>query len=209
MRTKPLATMRGALRWGLALVVSALLWTPPAHAERYRVDLIVFLDLEASGEQGAAPQPPMQSAAIALDDAAALQAAGIRVLPDAEFGLQEHWNRLRNSRRFRPLVRLAWEQAQPPAANGPRLAIRHGEPMPVHDTLTANSFLVQPVEGSVGLLMSRYLHLDVDLRYTTADATSQYALTERRRMRRDELHHLDSPRLGLLARIRAVEETRP
>lgn len=202
MRTDASAMIRRALRSALPLMVLALLAAAPAHADNYRVDLIVFLDLEAGGELGAAPQMSIENDAISLDDTAGLQAARIRVLPDAEFGLQEQWNRLRNSRRFRPLVRLAWEQNQPPATNGPRLAIRYGEPITVNDPLTSSSFLLAPVEGSVGLLMSRYLHLDVDLRYTTSDAGSQYGLSERRRMRRDELHHLDSPRLGVLAQVR-------
>jgi hypothetical protein len=204
MRTDDFAMIRFALRSVLLLTALAMLAATPARADSYRVDLIVFLDLEAGGEPGTAPQAPIENAAIAIDDTPRLQAARIRVLPDAEFGLQEQWNRLRNARRFRPLVRLAWEQDQPPAANGPRLAIRYGEPLAITDPLTSSSFLTAPVEGSVGLLMSRYLHLDVDLRYTASDARSQYALSERRRMRRDELHHLDSPRLGVLAQVRAL-----
>lgn len=199
------ALSRRTVQFALLFAAIALLIATPARADRFRVDLIVFLDLEAAGEPGTAPQPPLDGIAIAADDAAGLQAAGIRVLPDAEFGLQEHWNRLRNSRRFRPLSRLAWEQDQPPAANGPRLAVRHGEPIAITDPLTYSSFLIAPVEGSVSLLQSRYLHLDVDLRYTESGNSSQFALSERRRMRRDELHHLDSPKLGVLARVQRVD----
>lgn len=205
MRTHNQAITRSARRIGLLLAAIALLAAAPARADSYRVDLIVFLDTYASGEPGAAPQPPIANNAISPEDTAGLLAARIRMLPDAEFGLQEQWNRLRNARRFRPLLRLAWEQDQPPAANAPRLAIRYGEPIAITDPLSYSSFLTPPVEGSVSLAMSRYLHLDVDLRYTEGDGSSQFALSERRRMRRDELHHLDSPKLGVLARVRRLQ----
>ena len=202
------AMTRFTTRFALLFAVIALLAAHPAQADSYRVDLIVFLDTYASGEPGTAPQPAMMDGAIDLRDTAGLLAAGIRVLPDADFGLQEQWNRLRNARRFRPLLRLAWEQERPPAANAPRLAIRYGEPVTITDPLSYSSFLVAPVEGSVSLAMNRYLHLDVDLRYTQDDgagAASQFALVERRRMRRNELHHLDSPRLGALARVQRLQ----
>jgi hypothetical protein len=191
-----------------AIVAAGLIavFSLPALAENWRVDLIVFVDLHAGFEAGSAPQPPAAASAIDLQDSAALAAAGIRILPDAEFGLQEQWNRLRNARRFQPLIRLAWAQTDPPAERGPRIALRHGEPLAISDPLTLESYLLSPVEGSVALLLGRFLHIDADLRYTTASAYgySQYALRERRRMRRDELHHLDSPRLGVLARVSRI-----
>jgi hypothetical protein len=194
---------RFRLAW-LALLIAVC--ATPAQAENWRVDLIVFVDNHASGESGSAPQPPTAAGAIDLQDTAALAAAGIRILPDAEFGLQEQWNRLRNARRFQPLIRLAWTQTDPPAERGPRIALRHGEPLAISDPLTYESYLVSPVEGSVALLLGRFLHIDADLRHTTAlgGGYSQHALRERRRMRRDELHHLDSPRLGVLARVSRV-----
>jgi hypothetical protein len=174
----------------------------PARAETYRVDLIVFADRYAAGETGA-PARPVGTDGIALDDGAALSAAGIQLLPDSSFGLQEQWNRLRNSARFEPLIRLAWTQTDPPAENGPRLLLRYGQSLTVADPEGYSSHLVSPVQGTVALLLSRYLHLDADLRHTTpgGDGYVQYPLRERRRMRRDELHHLDSPRLGILARV--------
>ncbi|MEW6166574.1 MAG: CsiV family protein [Pseudomonadota bacterium] len=189
------------LRAVLAAAV-LLLVALPARAETYRVDLIVFADRYAAGEAGA-PARPVGTDGIALDDGTALSAAGIRLLPDSSFGLQEQWNRLRNSARFEPLIRLAWTQTDPPAENGPRLLLRYGQSLTLADPQGYGSHLVSPVQGTVALLLSRYLHLDADLRYTTpsGDGYVQYPLRERRRMRRDELHHLDSPRLGILARV--------
>ncbi|HET8882859.1 MAG TPA: CsiV family protein [Solimonas sp.] len=163
----------------------------PVHAETYRMDLIVFVDRYAATEAGTPATLPDLAGAILPDNPAALQAAGITLLPDAAFGLQSEWQRLRNSKRFAPLVRLASTQADPPSANGPALRVRWGAPSPTGTT---------PVDGRVMLLIvNRYLTLDADLLYTAG--TSSWRLDTRRRMRRDELHHLDSARLGILARV--------
>lgn len=199
---------RSTMRLRAALVTAVLmLICLPARADTYRVDLIVFLDKYASAEAGAAPQAPAADAAIALQNGAALAAAGIRVLPDAEFGLSEQWNRLRNAARFQPLIRIAWTQKDPPSERGPALQLRYGQALTVTDPQTYTSYLTAPVDGSVALRLSRYLHIDVDLRYMQAvdGGYRQYSLRERRRMRRNELHHLDSPKLGVLARVNRVE----
>lgn len=198
------STMR--LRATLAAAVLMLIGLP-AHADTYRVDLIVFLDKYASPEAGALPQAPVADTAIGLQNEAALAAAGIRVLPDAEFGLSEQWNRLRNAARFQPLIRIAWTQKDPPSERGPALQLRYGQALTVTDPQTYASYLTAPVDGSVALLLSRYLHVDVDLRYTQPadDGYRQYSLRERRRMRRSEVHHLDSPKLGVLARVNRVD----
>jgi hypothetical protein len=168
-----------------------------AHAETYRMDLIVFVDRYAATEAGVAGQLPDLGGAILPDNSAALQAAGITVLPDAAFALQTEWQRLKNSKRFEPLVRLAWTQRDPPSAKGPAIRVRWGEP---------NASGVTPVDGRVMLLIpDRYLTLDADLLYSSG--TASWRLDTRRRMRRDELHHLDSARLGILARVTKADGT--
>ncbi len=199
-QTNRLATWVRGLAAALALTFVSL----PAMADTYRVDLIVFLDTYASNEAGVAPEVLPASAAIDPQDVATLAASGIRILPDADFALQEQWSRLRNARRFDPLLRLAWTQTDPPSENGPRIAVRYGQPMTLEDPQNFSSTQIFPVEGSVSLLLSRYLHLDADLRYTAGSGYTQHSLQERRRMRRDELHHLDSPKLGVLARVTRV-----
>lgn len=191
-------------RWRFAVLAMLLALALPAAAETYRVDLIVFLDKSVSGEAGQVPSMPSLDKAIGLDDAAMLARAGIVVLPEDQFGLQEQWQRLRNSRRYQPLVRLAWTQADPPAERGPALRLRVGQPQSViTDDDGFSSVAMSPVEGSVALLLNRYLALDANLVYTMPSGSGYvaYPLRERRRMRRDELHYLDSPKLGIVARV--------
>src|SRR3546814_6153399 len=110
-------------RWQALSIALLLALALPAHAETYRMDLIVFVDRYAAAESGAPTQLPDLTGAILPDNAPALQAAGIHLLPDAAFGLQSEWQRLRNSKRFEPVIRLAWTQPDPPSARRPALQI--------------------------------------------------------------------------------------
>lgn len=184
--------------------LAGLLLALPAAAETYRMDLIVFLDIYGSGSEAGEPAAtPELQGAIDPDDVGRLHAAGINVLPDAQFALTQEWQRLRNSKQFKPLLRLAWTQQNPPGERGPALRIAYGKPQVVNDEQTLGAWSLREVEGSVALLLGRYLHLDADLLYN--ESGRSWRLHERRRMRRDEVHHLDSPRLGILARVTKAE----
>lgn len=182
----------------ISLALSLLL--PLAvQAETYRVDLIVFLDKAAAGETGRRPTLPNMSRALDISNTAGLRAAGIALLPDEQFGLNDSWSRLKNSKRYQPVIRLAWIQKDPPADKGPALHLQWGNSLSGGDAEG-----LTPVDGTVSLLAGRYLHLDTHLLYTQALAEGgrvSYRLKENRLMRRDELHHLDSPKLGVLARV--------
>ncbi|MBI3170962.1 MAG: hypothetical protein HYZ32_00020 [Hydrocarboniphaga effusa] len=180
----------------------------PAHAERYRVDLIVFTDKTGVGDEAPLPaQAPDLARSLEPTDTAKLRAAGIELVPDENFGLMDQWKKLSNSQRQHPLLRLAWLQKDPPGERGVSLRLRSGALL---GTAAGNAGApVYTVDGTVALLLGRFLHLDADLVYTqtsSAGTLGSYQLKERRRMRRNELHHLDSPRLGLLARVQKADK---
>lgn len=186
----------------VAVALIALLLALPAHADTWRVDLIVFRFLSSIEEKGRSPQAPGAVDAIALDDAARLSAAGITVLPEAEFGLSAQWDKLKASPQFRPLMKLAWTQNDPPPENGPRLRLSTGPKLKFKDEQGLGEREFNEVDGSVALHLGRFLHLDADLLYTVGGETPQtFRLNESRRMRSDELHHIDSPRLGVLVKV--------
>lgn len=181
-----------------------------AAADTWRVELIVFEDLHnrggAAGEAIEAAVVPEMGDAIALDDSERLAAAGISLLdPEEHSSLTGHWQRLRNSARFRPTLHLVWLQRDPPERNGPRLYLRHGEPIEIDDPLAFEGYqLLSPLEGSIALTLQRFLHLDIDLQWADPvdyGAPVGFNLREQRRMRSDTIHHIDSPRFGVLARI--------
>lgn len=192
----------------LLSLLGLLLYTATALAQTpvYRVDLIVYLDRQGIGSAGL---PPLErpAAGLSLQDGAALAAAGIRVLPESAFGLETEWRRLSNARDYQPLVRLAWEQRQPPSRRGPRLEVAFGQPFELVLPDAYTTEVRTPLGGSVSLTASRYLHLDVDLQYLRPPGAGAraYRLREQRRMRRDELHYLDSALIGVLARVQRVD----
>ena len=195
------------LAWLLACLLGTL--ALPAHAETWRVDLIVFRFLSSAEETGQAPQAPSLRNAIELDDVSRLSAAGITLLPvETDFELGEAWTRLKSSPQFRPLIKLAWTQNDPPADNGPRIRL-HGETQFIvksPEGLGEGEFY--EFDGTVGLHLGRFLHLDTDLIFTSAgEEAASWRLNESRRMRSDELHHLDSPRLGVVAVITKIVPT--
>lgn len=188
------------------LALCTLLCAGLAHAETYRVDLIVFLNLDAVAEAAQAPTDRSPAdGAMNADDRAALAAEGIQVLPESDFALTDAWQRLANSRQFRPLLRMAWTQQNPPRESGPALRLAAGSPQTLNDPVTLSSRTVLPLAGRVALSASRFLHLDVVADWN--DGSRRYRMDEKRLMRRDELHHLDSPKLGVLARVSRVENT--
>ncbi len=200
-------SVRPRIRTLLALALLSLVATP-VWAETYRMDLIVFLDKSVASEAGGVATLPSFQGAFMPSDVTALAAAGITVLPEEAFALQTEWQRLRNSRRYQPLVRLAWTQKDPPSTRGPSLRVRVGQALEVPAVDGYGSQLISPIEGTVALLLNQYLQLDSDLIYTmpVAGGYQSYPLRERRRMRRDEVHYIDSPRLGVLARVSKVTQ---
>jgi len=178
----------------------------PAWSAQWRVDLIVFADRDHAyfdaGDVRIAPSAELPGDAIPLEDSARLSAAGIRVLAPGDTVLSRQWSRLANSQRFEPGLRLSWLQDDPPPRGGPRLLLRHGPEMPV----AGSTQRVHRLQGSLRLTLRRFLHLDTDLQWTDEGADGLHAtrLKEQRRMRSETLHHLDTPRFGVLAHILKV-----
>lgn len=148
------------------------------QAATYRVDLIVFADKYSAAE--ASSRTPNLNGALDRNDPA-LAAAGIRVLPDASFELGSALAKLKSSGRYQPLLAVAWTQTNPRSERGPSLRLTSTE--------------APSLDGSVALLLGNYLHVDVDLAY------NGQLLRERRKLKRDEIHYLDSPKLGVLTRV--------
>lgn len=185
----------------LAAVMLLAFAAGAAHADTWRVDLLIFAHTDNTVElQGLRAEVLTDDGAIPLSDSARLRANGIRVLAEDNTLLRTHWQRLRNATAFRALRRLSWQQSNPPQRGGPALLLRHG------DTLrTADGESIQQLEGTLRLTLRRFLHLDANLRWSErsagADAPRSWPLRDQRRMRSGELHYLDSGRIGILAHI--------
>ena len=205
------------------LTLLALLFLPlTAFAARYRVDVIVFLDNGGYSTEKPRPFRPIDVSQALEPDATALAGTSIQLIPDAAFGMEDLWRKLRTSRRYQPVVKLAWLQTDPPADRNLLLHVHAGAPLnltlvpasaPVSTPAPGAAQQPQALDGTIGLRLSHYLYLDADLSYTQPlpdGSYGSYRLKEVRRMKRDDLHQLDSPRVGVLARVtKAVESPTP
>lgn len=64
------------------------------------------------------------------------------------------------------------------------------------------------LEGTIRFFMSRHLHLDVNLLFRDATPGSGnvvYRLSEQRKLKSQETHYFDHPRLGVLVRVMPLE----
>ena len=62
------------------------------------------------------------------------------------------------------------------------------------------------VSGTLKVRLGRFLHLESQLVFTDEESGESYRLSESRKMRSTELHYVDNPRFGLIARILPIEE---
>lgn len=202
-------------------VAGAELWSRTNQEPLPEADETLGLDAELRGQ--VATRKPPATVHQPLDDAA-LQLSDLRAT-------------LERSGRYKILTHHAWQQpgldrdkAAPFTVEIPLAAPQpervENTPTPAPAQSPDNWYPMAPVvqapephlEGELKLVLSRYLHLEADLRYYTgelhqpmlaiedefADISVQpvvYRLKESRRMRSGELHYLDHPAFGLIARV--------
>ncbi len=65
------------------------------------------------------------------------------------------------------------------------------------------------LSGLIRMSRGRYLHLDTDLILRDINSSQPYRIRLRRRMRSNELHYVDHPRLGILIRARPYRPAGP
>jgi len=67
----------------------------------------------------------------------------------------------------------------------------------------------QRLSGLIRISRGRYLHLDTDLVLLDRNSSRPYRIKLHRRMRSDELHYVDHPKLGILIRARPQRSAAP
>ena len=100
--------------------------------------------------------------------------------------------------------RVRWHQAWTQRASD--RTQRMATPLPVLAALGGGQ--ADPgLEGSVELSAGTYLHLGLELE-VPAGETGTYTLSQRRRVKINELHHFDHPRIGVITLV-TVPESQP
>lgn len=163
-------------------------------ARQFDVELVIFAHLNAydGGEVWPAGEDRTLSRS-AWDESP--ETGSWTRLPDSGGRLTAVADALQRSGSYRPLAHLRWRQ--PVMAPDTARAIDIGALL---DDRTAN------LSGTLRLSVSRYLHLETDLRLTDTRAGYEqdvpvYRLQQSRRMRSGELHYIDHPRFAVLAVI--------
>lgn len=126
-------------------------------------------------------------------------------LPRDEFTLGKIYDELRRLDAYKPLMHFGWTQRTLPEDES--------EARPL------SSFATPPrgLDGDLTLYLSRFLHLNVELKLDAPGAAGQsyngeyseplrYLIAENRILRNGELRYFDHPKFGALAKIVRVEE---
>jgi hypothetical protein len=159
--------------------------------------------------------PADRAAKLIGDYQSQLQARSFRPEPSNTYLLAAEDGRLARSGAYRVLMHRAWIQPVPDRDRLQPMLIQIGE--------HAGGWRI---EGYLGVTRGRYLHMDTQLWYAVAstaptvgaqhaafgppaavapDAPGYMEMREQRRMRSGELHYLDHPKFGVLARVDPVQ----
>lgn len=106
--------------------------------------------------------------------------------------LDRHLARLGAHRRI--ILAGSWHQALPPRGAPRRLVLQVGP---------RDASRRHPLEGTLATTVGRYVHLAAHLQWRLADGGIA-VLTERRRLRSNELHYLDHPAFGVLVHVQPL-----
>ncbi|MDR9405990.1 MAG: CsiV family protein [Spiribacter sp.] len=196
------------MKRGVWLILSLLLAAPQAMAQsessppRYQVEVIVFTqppldDAERAQAKRHPPLPlpgrawplrdrPRAGFGYARLDSSQYQLSSAAQRIDAQPGFAVHWH-------------AAWQQ--------PGLAENRAQAVALPRALRQSG-----LTGRIRIDRARFLHVDVDLQYTESpesnapsdEAPRYWVVDDSLRMRSDEQHYLDHPRLGVIVRIDPV-----
>lgn len=214
------------------LIALACLLPLPAAAD-YRVDIIVTLNRAAAPDvaqtHGRKAGPLVLQGAIDMDDRQGLQRAGIRLLPDKLFGLDDEWRKLRDSG-LQPVYRASWQLEPRPTAT----AVRFHDNLryQVHSTIDLATqrpvgtavFEKYRLDGALLVQQSAGLRVTLDLDYTlpvnappvdypasqativvTPAELATLSLQTEKRVNRGQVHYFDHPLLGVLLKVSVAE----
>lgn len=166
----------------LLIVLPGIAPAAETDEKTYQVEVVVFQNVDVtSDEQSLTVAPPATPAnAVEPDDMAPV---GLQ--------LANALDALGRNGHYRILSHHAWVQTLDAREKVP--------PIRIHSDDGA-------LDGDIHFYMSRFLHFDVDLRYTdlTDPTHALYRIDESRRIKSGETNYFDHPRFGVLVRLTAL-----
>jgi hypothetical protein len=210
----------------------------------YEVELIVVA--QRNPDAGSEIWPAHQALPVGMDTALPVPLAGqastdprLAPLPPENYRLLAEAERIATDPNYELLLHTGWRQAGLAREQSIPLrlsavtadtatATEEGSSAPDVDTTTPVENPALRLDGTLRLILARYLHLETDLRYrAVGDATPPvdngffslpdaapaeqpvYRMNESRRMRSREVHYLDHPMFGVIALVTPYEQPAP
>ncbi|WP_127477258.1 peptidoglycan binding protein CsiV [Sulfurivermis fontis] len=210
-----------------AALLCAAITLPVAAAETwYEVEIIVLAQRQPDAGSEVWPVnglPPLaQETVLAIPQADQPGISGkIAPLPAENLRLQAEAQRIAGDARYELLLHTGWRQPGLPKEQALPVRIQAVE---AEAGLDEGTMALPRIDGTLRLILARYLHLEADLRYRsatavaansdtlfasfndTADEEPVYRLNETRRMRSREIHYLDHPMFGIIAVVTPYEQ---
>ncbi|QMU60964.1 MAG: hypothetical protein GKR92_04335 [Gammaproteobacteria bacterium] len=193
-----------------------LFFSQTAISKDYIVEMIFFANTNSGANSvhisNQAIEPDL-GASISLSQGA--QSNGFVPLSSDTFTLSGKANALNKSGKYRVLKHMSW--LQPGLAKEDAIAVRIHAGKNYKSEFSERSFTNQPtneLDGTVKIVLGRYLHLYTDLAYrktfsvSSSDALGRdrvladFPVKTHRKMRSSTLHYIDHPYLGILIEIR-------
>ena len=210
---------------GLLLALTAVI----VHAEntRYNIEVVIFEDSNGrylNSEQWPIIHHPEDEFAL---DATTKKSGNKRKQPNSDNimeltrhdsdALSKHVAKLNQSERYNVLLHKSWQQAG--LKNTDAISIQV-DTSGTNKTGSQSQQLESSLQGTLKLVLGRYLHIHTDLLYkrfnnsdmqmvsaTDGKIFSEFRIQSQRRMRSKELHYIDHPLLGMLVLVTPIEET--
>lgn len=161
--------------------------TLPEPPPVYQIELLAFERPGEVLEEHWPFDPGMPDAGQAMGSLSLPVSGPVTLLTIEEGSLQAAAFSLKQ-RQMAPLLHLIWQQ-------------------PVESREQAKGLWVEEerIGGLIKISLGRYLHLDVDLLLTDENTGNNFRVIDHRRMRSEQLNHLDHPKLGILVQITPVK----
>ena len=226
--------MNSNIKIKTSALVLILCLCPPVFSKDYIVEMIFFADVSgtSSGSLHISTQPivPNMQGSLALNENAVTH--GFVRYPSDALRLTNKAAALNRTGRYKVLKHIAW--LQPGLAREEAIAVRIHAGKNYRDEFKERSYAqadfsdrnlpknhpVNELDGTVKVVLGRYLHVYTDLAYRrpfSINATSgnnalgrdtilaDFAIKTHRKMRSKTLHYIDHPLLGILVEIRPAD----
>ena len=150
----------------------------------------------------------------------------INITHNESYALADYVIKLNNSSKYNVLLHQSWQQTGLSNEDAVNIQIDSSEiknsknnKLPILSYEKQTTKLNSNIQGSIKIILGRYLHIHTDLLYMRLKSTyrstspvlngkafDEFEIKSQRRMRSNELHYLDHPLLGILVIVSPIKK---